>query len=211
MTNSNAETGFNAEINNYAAIIQNNIRQLFEMDLDERATALTAQHQDGTLIFKAFGHQCTLGPQGITLDNCEESGPRGIVISLYGLQAQDDALVGQPFKSFKELPGSMPYVGAFTNRTEQALTPYVDRLISAKQQVIDCFDGGDAPDDMSGDCVLVVRPLPKIALCYACYAADEDFPAAVTCLYSRNADHFLSTDALADLGEYTTKAIQALL
>jgi len=197
--------------NNYATIVQNNLRRLFEMDLNERAAALPARYQDGALVFKAFGHQCALTSQGITLDNREESGPRGIVLSLYALHAEADALEAAPFKSFKELPGSMPYAGAFTNRTEQALIPYVDRLASARQRVIDHFEGGDAPADVSGDCALVVRPLPKIALCYVCYAADEDFPAAVTCLYSRNADRFLPTDALADLGEYTTKAIQTLL
>ena len=131
--------------------------------------------------------------------------------SLYALQTKAGALVTEPFKSFKELPDSMPYTGAFANRTEQALIPYVDRLASARLQVIDHFDGSDAPAGVSGDFALVVRPLPKIALCYVGYAADEDFPAAVTCLYSRNADQFLSTDALADLGEYTTRAIKALL
>lgn len=196
--------------NNYATIIQNNIGQLFKMDLDERASALPAHHRDTGLMFKAFGQQCALSPQGITLDQCEASGPMGIVISLYALQAKAEALVAQPFKSFKELPGSMPYAGAFTNRTEQALIPCVDRLATAWQQVVDYFDGNDAPADVSGDFAFVVRPLPKIALCYVCYSADEDFPASVTCLFSRNADRFLSTDALADLGEYTTKAIKAL-
>ena len=197
--------------NNYAAIIQNNIQQLFEMDLSQRAEALAAQLHNAGLTFKAFGQQCVITAGGITLDQQEESGPKGIVISLYALQAKADTLVAEPFKSFKELPGSMPYTGAFANRTEQALIPYVDRLASARPEVIDRFDGSEAPAWVSGDFALVVRPLPKIALCYVGYAADEDFPAAVTCLYSRNADQFLSTDALADLGEYTTKAIKALL
>jgi hypothetical protein len=197
--------------NNYATIIRNNIQQLFEIDLNERAIALPAQHHDAELVFKAFGQRCVLSSQGITLDQGEASGPMGIVISLYALQAKTDALVAQPFKSFKELPGSMPYAGAFANRTEQALIPCVDRLASAWQQVVDYFDGSDAPAEISGDFAFVLRPLPKIALCYVCYGADEDFPAAVTCLFSQNADRFLSTDALADLGEYTTKAIKTLL
>jgi hypothetical protein len=53
----------------------------------------------------------------------------------------------------------------------------------------------------------VVHPLPKIALCYIVYKADEDFPASVTCLFSANAHRFLPTDALADTGEYTSKKI----
>lgn len=37
--------------------------------------------------------------------------------------------------------------------------------------------------------------------------ADEDFPASATCLFSSNADEFLPIDGLADLGEYTSRAI----
>ena len=196
--------------NNYAAIIENNIGQLFEMDLDQRAVAMGAQCQAGSLMFKAFGKPCVLSPRGIALDQIDQSGPMGIVISLYALQARTDEVIEAPFKSFKELPDSMPYVGAFTNRTELALVPAVEKLVGMRQQIHDTFDAGDAPADVAGDLVFVVRPLPKIALCYVCYLADEDFPAAVTCLYSQNAHCFLSTDALADLGEYTTKALLAL-
>ena len=40
---------------------------------------------------------------------------------------------------------------------------------------------------------------------------DEDFPASVTCLYSANAHRFMPTDALADLGEYTSRRILELI
>ncbi|PIP38582.1 MAG: hypothetical protein COX19_11845 [Desulfobacterales bacterium CG23_combo_of_CG06-09_8_20_14_all_51_8] len=57
---------------------------------------------------------------------------------------------------------------------------------------------------------MVVYPLPKIALCYILYLPDDDFPAAVTCLYSANARLFLPMDALADTGEYTSRKILAI-
>jgi len=196
---------------NYAAIIQNNIQQLFDMDLDERADALSAQNADRCLTFKAFGRPCTLMPDGVMLDNDIQLGPMGIVISLYAIHATVDACIKEPLRSFKELPDSMPYVGAFTNRTEQCLVPVVDQLSEARQRIVERLDGGDAPGQVSGDLSFMVRPLPKIALCYVCYLADDDFPATVTCLYSQNADRFLTTDALADLGEYTSKAIIDLI
>ena len=58
---------------------------------------------------------------------------------------------------------------------------------------------------------LSLNPLPKIALCYHFYLPDEDFPANVTCLYANNADRFLPTDALADVGEYMSRALIAQL
>jgi hypothetical protein len=53
--------------------------------------------------------------------------------------------------------------------------------------------------------------LPKIALCYIFYEADDDFPASVTCLYSNNANQFMSVDGLADVGEYTSRKIINLI
>ncbi len=44
-------------------------------------------------------------------------------------------------------------------------------------------------------------------MCYLFYWPDDEFAANVTCLCGANADRFLSTDALADVGEYTSRAI----
>ena len=191
----------------YAAIIKDNLSKLFSMDLDQRAGAMAANREDGALQIKAFGSDCRLTPDNLTLDGTPEEGPRGIIISLYALHAVDDALLVEPFQSFKEVPNSAPYVGAFTNRTEQALVPMVERLSGIRETIYAALDGSDAPAAVSGDISFVVRPLPKISLCYVCYLPDDDFPAGVTCLYSNNAHLFLPTDALADVGEYTSKTI----
>jgi hypothetical protein len=194
----------------YGAIIDDNLNRLFSLDLDRRAGAMGADRDGESLRLKAFGHDCRLTRQGLTLDGSPEEGPQGIIISLYALHAVDDAAIIEPFQSFKEVPNSAPYVGAFTNRTEQALVPLVERLGDIREKIYVTLDGSDAPAAVSGDIAFVVRPLPKIALCYICYLPDEDFPAGVTCLYSNNAHLFLPTDALADVGEYTSKAIGGL-
>ena len=71
--------------------------------------------------------------------------------------------------------------------------------------------GEDTPAETAGDFAFVVYPLPKVALCYIFYEADEDFPASVTCLYNNNADRFMPLDGLADVGEYTSKKIINLI
>ncbi|KJS33026.1 MAG: hypothetical protein VR64_03680 [Desulfatitalea sp. BRH_c12] len=197
--------------NNYAVIIQDNLRALFARDVNERAAALAAQRENHTLVFDAFGALCRVSPDGITLDDQAEEGPRGIIISLYGLHATPEALCLEPFKSFKEMPDSAPYAAAFTNRTEQALVPAVHLLQKTRTAWSHRLGVTEAPKTVNGDLSFTVRPLPKIALCYVCYLADEDFPAAVTCLYSNNAHRFLPTDALADVGEYTSKTLVGLL
>jgi hypothetical protein len=197
-------------MNNYTAIITDNLAALLTRDLAERAAAMGAYLADRTLRLRAFGAECLLTEQGITLDGQPETGPRGIIVSLYALHATTENAIDAPFKSFKQLPGSMPYAGAFANRTEQSLIPEVERLFAAKTTILDCLSGSEAPKAAPGDFSFVIRPLPKIALCYLFYRADEDFPASITCLYSNNADRFLPTDGLADVGEYASKAILAI-
>ena len=196
---------------NYAPIIAQNLEILFKDDLGERARSLEAELHEDQLVMPAFGMLCRYTEQGLFLNDQQETGPRGIILSLYALHAVDDAMRLEPFKAFKELPNSMPYQGAFHNRTEMALVPEVERIEEKKEAIISRLGGSIPPGQERGDFAFIVRPLPKIALCYLFYAADDDFPAAVTCLYSNNAAHFMPTDGLADVGEYTSKCILDLI
>jgi hypothetical protein len=71
--------------------------------------------------------------------------------------------------------------------------------------------GKPDPPGVSGDFSILLFPLPKIALGYVFYRADDDFPASVTCLFSANAPVHLPTDALADVGEYTSREILRII
>ena len=105
----------------------------------------------------------------------------------------------------------MPYVGAFATHTEKLLVPYVEKIKESAQRITKILKGEKAPSEAGGDFSLFVYPLPKIALCYIFYEADDDFPASVTCLYSNNANQFMSVDGLADVGEYTSRKIINLI
>jgi hypothetical protein len=87
----------------------------------------------------------------------------------------------------------------------------VDRIVKRRDIILSRFQGHQAPEDLKGDLSFVVYPLPKVALAYIFYFPDEEFPASATCLFSANALSFLPLDGLADLGEYTTKAIVELV
>ena len=196
---------------NYQIIIAQNLQALFADNLQERAVAMAADWHGGMLTFQAFGSVCRIEKEGIFLQDQLQSGPLGIIISLYALHAIDEAFQLEPFRAFKEIPNTTPYVGAFASHTEQILVSHVDKIISHRQIILDRLDGTQAPSYMNGDDAIVVRPLPKIALCYIFYVADEDFPASVTCLYSSNAQAFMPVDGLADVGEYTSRTILDLL
>jgi hypothetical protein len=98
----------------------------------------------------------------------------------------------------------MPYQGAFSANSERVLIPHVQRIKEKAGTIKGAFGGADG---VMGDLSLILHPLPKIALSYIFYLADEEFPAAATILFSANALSFMPLDGLADVAEYTSKEI----
>ncbi len=195
---------------NYAKIVQDNLNQLYGNLPKDLSKNLPGEQEGERFIFDAFGEKCQIEPGGITLSGEERSSVFGILISLYALNACPDVCIPVPLKAFKEFPDSMPYVGAFATHTEQLLVPHVAKIKKAVLSITETLKGEEAPAGTGGDFSFIVYPLPKIALCYIFYEADDDFPASVTCLYSNNARLFLPVDGLADVGEYTSKKILSL-
>jgi hypothetical protein len=197
--------------NNYQQIVQANLKKLYNPLPDNLAEALPANQSGSCFTFEAFGEQCQIRPDGIHLGNTAESGVRGILITLYALHATPEPEKLEPLKSFKDFPNSMPYSGAFVTHTERILIPQVEKIEKAQTRITAKLQGRDATELAGGDFSFLVRPLPKISLCYIFYRADEEFPASITCLYSSNASTFLPIDALADVGEYTSRTILTIL
>jgi hypothetical protein len=195
---------------NYEKIVQNNLKKLYDALPSDLEQHMAANRDGDRFMFKAFGDPCVIAPDRITLGDKTAPAILGILISLYALHAGTDTCVTTPFKAFKEFEHSMPYAGAFATHTEQVLVPHVPDISRHIDLILGTLNGESAPAGTVGDAAFVVYPLPKIALCYILYEADEDFPASVTCLYSRNADQFMPTDGLADVGEYTSKKIIGL-
>jgi hypothetical protein len=196
---------------NYANIVGDNLNRLYSGLPPDLAANLPGKQAGDRFVFTAFGETCTMGPERILLGNGDCPSVLGILISLYALNARPDLCVVQPFKAFKEFPDSMPYVGAFTTHTQQLLVPLVSEIKKAIPAIVENLNGEMPPQGAGGDFSFVVHPLPKIALCYIFYEADDDFPPSVTTLFSHNARLFLSVDGLADVGEYTSKKIRKLI
>jgi len=196
---------------NYAKIVEDNLEKLYRNLPENLADALPAVREGDAFIFKAFGEQCRIQPEGIFLGEEKQSGVSGILISLYALHVQPEPCVLEPLKSFKDFPNSMPYIGAFATHTEHILIPYAERIGKASAQIMKQFGGQTSPATVSGDFSFLIYPLPKIALCYIFYKADEEFPASATCLFSSNALTFAPIDAMADVGEYSSRKILEII
>ncbi len=197
--------------NNYEKIVQDNLSRLYSNLPKNLAKNLPGEQDEDRFVFYAFGEKCVIEPGRITLGEKEHSSVFGILISLYALNADSAICVPAPFKAFKEFPDSIPYAGAFTTHTEQLLVPHVAKIKESVQIVTETLKGEETSGETAGDFSFIVYPLPKIALCYIFYEADDDFSASATCLYSNNANQFMPIDGLADVGEYTSKKILSLI
>jgi len=196
---------------NFLKLAMANLERLYGNlpgDLEDR---LPGEKNGLAYSFTAFGQPCILSPSEIKLGGITPPGVISILLSLYALNAVPDLPVLEPLKAFKEFPDSAPYVGAFASHTEQILVPAVQQIKTKIDLIVQRFSGEAAPSSVSGDFAFVLRPLPKILLCYIIYEADEDFPPSVVCLYSSNANRFMPMDGLADVGEYTSKTILEMI
>jgi hypothetical protein len=196
---------------NYEKIIRQNLTKIYQNLSENLDKSLPAINKESLFYFRAFGEDCCLGPEGITLSGKSDKGPKGLLISLYANHTNPDPVQLEPFQSFKDLPGSMPYQGAFSSNSEKILVPHVLSIKDNQQIILDTFQGERAPQGVAGDLAFILYPLPKIAVCYIFYLPDEEFPASTTCLFSANALSFMPLDGLADVAEYTSKSILILL
>lgn len=193
---------------NFLKIQRAYLKELYDHRPQEMEQLLPASREKDVFSFKAFGEPCAIRSDGIALSGEVITGPKGILIALYARNARKEPVQLDPFKSFRDLKGSMPYQGAFALRAERSLVPYVNHIQRFKKRVIESFDGHEN-QGLGGDFSCTVFPLPKIPLCYVFYNSDEEFPASVTCLFGANAEVFLPVDGLADVAEHTaTKIIE---
>jgi len=198
-------------MDNYSKIVQTNIEKIYSNLSPELQNNIIAEKEADKFIFNAFGQRCIVSPSGIQFEDSEEQIIQQLLVSLYLLNANSQPCIIEPLKAFKDFPNSMPYVGAFSTHTENILNTHTLTIEKSKQKIIEKLNGKESAQNTPGDFSFIVYPLPKIALCYIFYHADEDFEASTKCLFSNNAVNFMPIDGLADVGEYTSKMILKLI
>ncbi len=196
---------------NYLHIRNDYLKKAWARSPEVLSVCLPAELSPAGLRFQAFGEECLLGEADITLAGVTASGPEGLLIALYASAVPDLPVQLDSLKSFKELPNSMPYQGAFAANAEQLLVPRVIAIQQQQERLAAVFSGQVNAAPLSGDFSFTLYPLPRLPLYYIFHLPDEEFPASVTCLFAANAPVFMPLDGLADVAEYTGKKMLARL
>ncbi|HEY9074481.1 MAG TPA: DUF3786 domain-containing protein [Desulfobaccales bacterium] len=196
---------------NYLKIRNDYLKQAWARSPAVLSACLPAEPAAAGLRFQAFGAKCLLSAEEITLAGTAATGPEGLLIALYASSVPDLPVDLNSLKSFKELPNSLPYRGAFAANAEQILVPQVTAIRQRQERLAAAFSGYINRDPVSGDLSFTLYPLPRVPLYYIFHLPDEEFPASVTCLFAANAPAFMPLDGLADVAEYTGKKINSLV
>ncbi len=189
---------------NYEKMIKENLGALFEnlpRDLEKR---LGASKNGAGFSLRAFGEEARFDPEQVMFSGVKNVDPKGLLVALYAKHAGLEEIRLEPYRAFKDFPGSMPYHGAFSANSERVLIPHVDKILEKKEDIILAFAGKSG---QGGDFSMLLYPLPKIVVYTIFYLADDEFPPSATCLFSANALDFMPLDGLADVAEYTSRKI----
>ena len=178
---------------------------------EELEKVMPAERLGNCFRFRAFGEPYELYPHEIISGGQRVIGAEGILIAMYASHVNDEPLQLHPLKSFKELPHSMPYRGAFSVNAERTLQPYVSAIQKNQSDITAFFSGTLNMDRPSGDFSFTLYPLPRIALYYIFYLPDEEFPASINCLFPANSTSFMPVAGLADVAEYTARKVVQLV
>lgn len=197
--------------NQYLLIQKKHLEAAWSRGEEMLKRALPATRKGDCFCFQAFGEECELCPETISLGGKLTAGAEGILISLYARNALDQPPKLHPLQSFKELPDSGPYQAAFVARSEHILVSHVREIQRQQEAIVQHFSGTINHDAVSGDFSFTLYPLPRIPLYYIFYLPDEEFPAAVTCLFAADATTHITVDGVADVAEYTGKRIIELV
>ena len=189
---------------NYEKMIQENLSGLFEKLPPDLEARLGASKSGKGFSLQAFGETAWFDHEQVTFSGKKDVDPKGLLVSLYATHARPEIIQLEPYKAFKDFPGSMPYHGPFSANSERVLIPHVNKILEKKVEIISAFDGEAI---QSGDFSMLLYPFPKSAVLTIFYLEDEDFPPSATCLFSANALDFMPLDGLADVAEYTSGKI----
>ena len=177
------------------------LAQIGRLDFISLAGNLGAWIEKHALIVPFFGQphrvsaDAILGPDGKRPDYsiC-------VVVCKYLLMCPAAAAPEADWVSYKDFKDAAPFVGGFTNNTEQAIARHFSGRLAELERACRKLGGHASGAELSYDLKMVFHPLPKVSLFLLFNDADEEFPARCAVLFEKRAEKYLDMECLAVLG-----------
>ena len=185
----------------FEEIYQDYIRQVNELDFEERASALGIDASGGQARIPIFNRRYQVGPAGVEDDKGERPDHNvSVVLCKYLLLCPDAEPEGAEWIAYRGFADAAPFVGGFTDRVEHLLARTFSGDLDGLSTASTRLGGVDPGLELSYDLIRRFSALPKIPLLLLFNDAEEGFPADCKVLLEERASHFLDMECLAILG-----------
>lgn len=188
-------------------------RQVAELDFSSIKATLGIETQGQHAIIPFLDENYFISPEGIK-DISGNQPHYGICVILfkYLLLCPGVPYVNKEWAALKDLKKMSQFtnLNVFTSDTEK---PIVERFSGKLNALSDAsLKLGGAPCDMalSYDFVMAFRILPRIEILLLFNDCDDEFPAACSVLFQRQAEHYLDPESLIMTGMAFTKRLKQL-
>jgi len=148
---------------------------------------------------------CVSLEDGLVFDELRSQPFPEVAPSLYCILSgyAESKLVPETSKliSFRQLSGGHAYYGAFVRRAVQP----IERLFGARpEMLVEAAKLLGGSQMRLGDCSVKIYSLPLVPVYVVLWSKSPEFPASANMLFDSSVSHFLTTEEVAMLGEFSS-------
>jgi hypothetical protein len=179
------------------------LRELAEINLAERARALKLEMRSDSLVIPFFGRQHFISQQGVIDFDGNAPTPAVATVLLNFTLRNTMIPPANPEKiSFRDFKGAGPLVVSFANNTHHLIaSTFAGRLEDLGAACRNFFGMPDV-DTVSSDLFMRFQALPGVPQYLSFNDQDDDFPADSHLLFQRSAENYLNLKSLFVLGTF---------
>jgi len=179
------------------------LRELAEINLAERAQALKLEMRSDSLVIPFFDRQHFISLQGvIDFDGKAPTPAVATVLLNYALRNTGIPSANPEKISFRDFKGAGPLVVSFANNTHHLIaSTFAGRLEALEAACRDLWGVPDV-DAVSSDLFMKFQALPGVPQYLSFNDQDDDFPAQCHLLFQRSAESYLNLKSLFVLGTF---------
>jgi hypothetical protein len=179
------------------------LRELAEINLAERARALKLEMRSDSLIIPFFGRQHFISRQGVIDSDGNAPTPAVATVLLNYTLRNTMIPPANPEKiSFRDFKGAGPLVVSFANNTNHLIASTFSGRLDALKAAYRDLSGTPEVDAVSSDLFMKFQALPGVPQYLSFNDQDDDFPADSHLLFQRSAESYLNLKSLFVLGTF---------
>lgn len=173
---------------------------LAEIDLSNRGEILGAETHRDTIVIPFFDEKYIVSQKGISDENGNRPNyARCVILAQYVLRCPQIAHHETDWVAFRDLKKISHFTNVrfFQSDTEKPITDNFDQKKELLAEKCISLGGSQYDENSSYDLACIFKVLPKISLLLLFNDSDEDFPAACSVLFQKQAEHYLDPESLA--------------